>query len=329
MQRFKSFAERYPLLFSLIVFLVLPLLVTALIAGGGYLLLGEYDAMRFFNPTRLVIFGVYLLIAWRFGWLRSFGLQSAGRWQTWLVMAGVLAASVIADVYILTGGTRMQLSPLGLGALGLYMLAAWRFGWLEDGFKSGGRWRPWLVLGALLVLSALPSGLVLRSSTGLQIAPGTPVGEILIKEAITGLFEETAFRGLILVLFLQVWGRENGNVWKAILVSSVLFGLWHYLGMLGNGSFSMVSLQVLGASLSGVFLAALMLHGKSLWIPIAAHALENGLVYLFAYQETFGATLADGAGLALVSLAQAVIALVLLYRWQSQPERQTLAAQAA
>jgi sodium transport system permease protein len=77
------------------------------------------------------------------------------------------------------------------------------------------------------------------------------------------LCEEVAFRGFILSGL-----RDMGHPWRAILVSSVLFGVAH----------SIVQ-QSIAAAILGVLLGYLAIRSGSLLCPIAFHAVHNGLIF--------------------------------------------------
>lgn len=71
--------------------------------------------------------------------------------------------------------------------------------------------------------------------------------------------EELMFRGLFVYRLAQGYGRRT-----AILGSALCFGIFHLLPW-----------QAIGAALAGVYLAWLVLRTRSIFIPMAAHALYN------------------------------------------------------
>lgn len=110
----------------------------------------------------------------------------------------------------------------------------------------------------------------------------------------TVLLEEIAFRA---VLFSML-ARRYGLVW-AIVVSSVIFGLWHILPSIGThesnpalgsiagegrkGNILAVALSVLTTSLAGVLFVALRLVSGSVLAPMGFHWATNGLGYAFSW----------------------------------------------
>jgi membrane protease YdiL (CAAX protease family) len=74
--------------------------------------------------------------------------------------------------------------------------------------------------------------------------------------------EELFFRGILLHRWARRWGTPT-----AVVASSALFAVLHG--------------EWIGHFLFGVAMAALYLRTRRLWMPIAAHALNNGTVALF------------------------------------------------
>jgi len=110
----------------------------------------------------------------------------------------------------------------------------------------------------------------------------------------TVLLEEIAFRA---VLFSML-ARRFGVVW-AIVISSILFGLWHVLPSIGTheqnpalgsvvgegwrGNVLAVALSVLTTTVAGVLFAAMRLLSGSVLAPMGLHWATNGLGYAFSW----------------------------------------------
>lgn len=100
---------------------------------------------------------------------------------------------------------------------------------------------------------------------------------------LTGISEELVFRGVILGGLLAMSTHTSKNRWKAILISSILFGSMHLLNLFSSNQVSptMVYIQVLYATFLGIYLASLFIVSKTLWLPIIAHTLID----LFGFLE--------------------------------------------
>jgi membrane protease YdiL (CAAX protease family) len=92
----------------------------------------------------------------------------------------------------------------------------------------------------------------------------------------TGIFEEAVFRGVVLYSFLRLWGNEKHGVFKSVIYCSALFGLVHIDRYVAYGGYIDDTIfRVLSTFLAGIFYGALLLHGKSIWIPIVCHSAGN------------------------------------------------------
>ncbi|MFA7324064.1 MAG: CPBP family intramembrane glutamic endopeptidase [Candidatus Nanopelagicales bacterium] len=110
----------------------------------------------------------------------------------------------------------------------------------------------------------------------------------------TVLLEEIAFRS---VLFAML-ARRYGLVW-AIVVSCLVFGLWHVLPSIGTheqnpalgsvvgegrrGNILAVLLSVVTTGLSGIVFVGLRLVSGSVLAPMGFHWATNGLGYAFSW----------------------------------------------
>lgn len=164
--------------------------------------------------------------------------------------------------------------------------------WREMGWAWG---RPSGLALAVGLGLLLPAPLFLAGVMGLGggvVPPSAFEGPLLLYALLvriplgTALFEETAFRGVL----LGVWVRERG-LRRGVVGSSLAFGLWHLaptwerLAGLGVPLASwQVALALAGAVaatfLGGLFFAALRLRAGSLLAPVLAHALINDLALL-------------------------------------------------
>lgn len=111
--------------------------------------------------------------------------------------------------------------------------------------------------------------------------------------------EEVLFRGVLLHRFAHKWGLT-----RAIAVSSLIFGTLHA--------------DILGHAVFGAVLCLLYVRSGTLWLPIAIHALNNGLavaasaIPFMADDGTY--TLAEFRRQWYVGLLAGAFAIPLLYR---------------
>jgi len=110
---------------------------------------------------------------------------------------------------------------------------------------------------------------VALNSMHLSFAQHT-LGDILLSALLCiaiGTTEEFIFRGLVYIRALRK-GR-----WYATCFSSLTFGLIHGLNFLAGQRALTTLAQVISATGMGFFLLGLMVYTRSIWTPVAIHAL--------------------------------------------------------
>jgi membrane protease YdiL (CAAX protease family) len=133
--------------------------------------------------------------------------------------------------------------------------------------KKIGRFSPKAILGFLLFLYLLQItvGYIEFQNTGLLF--GLPLKPILV---LAPIYEELIFRGFILGAFMKVFSWK-----KAVIYSSLLFGLWHLKNIFYYEP-QQVLTQVLYTGLFlGPILAGLTIKFKSIWPAVIVHYLNN------------------------------------------------------
>ena len=196
----------------------------------------------------------------------------------------------------------------GLVAFGaafmLFKLSILRSAGLTKPVPTKSLWLVWPI-----IIMAVLNGFSLLDGT-MKIDFSWPTVDLLFLLApiTTGFVEELVCRGFILTIMLDKYGTTKKGVYKAVLLSSVLFGLLHFMNLLtGRGTFVQVGSQVLYAIFLGVFFSAIFIRCKSLWPAIIAHAVFDfmGSVQEIAIGSTFNNTMGGNATWqsALISLA--------------------------
>ncbi|MFW9910646.1 MAG: lysostaphin resistance A-like protein [Candidatus Thorarchaeota archaeon] len=93
---------------------------------------------------------------------------------------------------------------------------------------------------------------------------------------IPGLFEEVAYRGVILVLLLRKYSEK-----ASVVISGIMFGVSHIINILAGGVSWNTLTQVLTGILIGVLFAYIVLKSGTLLITVVIHYLYNSLSILF------------------------------------------------
>jgi hypothetical protein len=99
-----------------------------------------------------------------------------------------------------------------------------------------------------------------------DLPPGSP--SLLI--SIPSIFEEVAFRGIVLTVFLRKYSER-----QSIIFSSLGFGLMHALNLVGGADLVWTMGQVIWAFLIGLFYGYVFVRTRSLLPPMIVHYLGN------------------------------------------------------
>jgi CAAX protease family protein len=220
--------------------------------------------------------------------------------RCFLLTVGVLVLFTVARGYGLLGPDLVAIGLL-TAALGLI---AWTAGaTLTDvglgraDARAGLRYGAGafgVVLLVLVVAAAIPATNGFLHDSRAQIDGGRLLYELGVPILLlTAIPEEFAFRGVLLGSALRLWGP-----WRASLITSALFGLWHIAPTLHTmsdnhvfrGEAASVAGQVLLVlgSIAVTFVAGLIfcwlrLRSRSLIAPVMAHVATNGLALTVAW----------------------------------------------
>jgi membrane protease YdiL (CAAX protease family) len=109
MARFNRFAVKRPFLFGLVLILIYSFLGT--ITYPIHFLFPETGVGQLYGDAaaKLVIFAVFVLLLWRFGWLRASGLTSLRPSWGWLLFLGLFVFKLFGELYAFTGDIALVL----------------------------------------------------------------------------------------------------------------------------------------------------------------------------------------------------------------------------
>ena len=127
----------------------------------------------------------------------------------------------------------------------------------------------WIALGLFIVWGAC---------LGIVFKPGMPDIETLAFQAtMPGLAEEIAYRGIAPAILLTLMNRKprvDDIPWAVILVTSIMFGLWHSLSF-SHGRIGFDLMSGLFPFIGSVPGGWLRFKTKSLLVPVLGHSLAN------------------------------------------------------
>ena len=103
-----------------------------------------------------------------------------------------------------------------------------------------------------------------------QLQPAFSIFSFFLSMALVGVAEEFLFRGVIAQSLLERFGTGRAGVWKACLLSGLLFGAAHLTNLLSSAPFGVLMQCVFAASLGTLF-AAIYFRTGNLWVTVFLH----------------------------------------------------------
>ncbi|MCR5656170.1 MAG: CPBP family intramembrane metalloprotease [Butyrivibrio sp.] len=166
------------------------------------------------------------------------------------------------------------------------VLKDWIFGLRKEGIISG------LKRYGLLALVATVA-VAISFCIGLYPLDNSPtVWRVLIEGILyyvgVGIMEELYLRGLMQNILENAFGDRKNATLYAILITSVLFGAGHIFGAIGQPLFTIVC-KALWATGLGVYLGAVYVKTRNLWVPIILHTIIDfcGIPVCFATNKGY------------------------------------------
>lgn len=210
--KFENFTIRYPILFGLILIVLFSILSTLTWPITHIEVdLPVKDAGESFS--KLTIAACFLLLLWKFGWLKDAGFLSAGGISIWAITLGLLVYKVIFSVFAFTGSFQMGLPPLNRSLPILF--SAFATSLLEESMYRGllltAMVKAWGSTRRGLTSAAFLSGLFWATLHifNLIINPFTVVGLQILSVTLSGFFYAA------IIIF-------SGSIWPAIVFHMVV-----------------------------------------------------------------------------------------------------------
>lgn len=89
-----------------------------------------------------------------------------------------------------------------------------------------------------------------------------------------GANEEIWMRSLILNSFISKYGASKKSLWKAIIMSAIIFGLIHIPNIFFMEPLTLM-VQVINAMSAGILFAVIFIKCKNIWAGITVHAIVD------------------------------------------------------
>ena len=196
-----------------------------------------------------------------------------------LLMAGAVALTFIPITALFTGFLDETAADFLAGFLEqtvvsmLLILLMHKLGILNKAGFSRRIEKIWLIWPGVLFLLFNANGWI---SGEIVIDQNYPIRIILymLLYLSTGLFEELLCRGFVLTVMLEKWGMKKNGGYLAVLLSSILFGCFHFVHFfLGHMSFIAAVAQTTYSMFIGVFMCAIFIRNKSIYPAVILHGL--------------------------------------------------------
>jgi uncharacterized protein len=135
------------------------------------------------------------------------------------------------------------------------------------------------VITAMLCVIYFVLNIALQSGLGARFSPHVKLPALLYQATMPGLAEEFVYRGVLLLLLDESFGRSwrflGAQFGWALVIVSVLFGLMHGLDIHGFGIRHVYWREMLYAFVMGVILAWLRERTGSVWPCVVLHNFAN------------------------------------------------------
>lgn len=182
-------------------------------------------------------------------------------------------------------------------------------------FKNG--WREfWLSIIIMICVSALAFSLGLIGKYNYIPSAEKVIIEGFLYYVSVAIIEELYIRALLLNIIERIAYQNKHATLIAIVVSSLIFGLGHIPGMIGQDALTIVCRIIWTISL-GIYLGIIYKKSNNLWLPIVAHALIDfcGVCFCFVTKPIFPI-----ATVISIATLYSAVAIVLLYKYFIKPQ---------
>jgi membrane protease YdiL (CAAX protease family) len=178
--------------------------------------------------------------------------------------------------------------------------------------------RAWVMVLPVAVYALIVYPLLFTGTLALNLSKPNVAAGVALNGFAAGVLEELVFRGLILSLLLSANSddRRLGNVWRAILVSSLFFSVPHALNLFAGHAEARVVAQLVWAFLLGIVFACLRIAGKSIWPVAVLHGALNAFVHVNRLGIEIQPSLLYAAALAFAPIPLCIYCAVLLRKQQ-------------
>lgn len=154
----------------------------------------------------------------------------------------------------------------------------------------------------LLSIISLVNNLKMCLSSKSPVQPPMDWIIFLLSMFAVGLFEETTFRGFALNILLDRFHNSKRVIFLSLILSSILFGCIHFGNLLVGAPLGSVFIQVISASILGIYFGAIYLRSGNLYVVIFLHALFDAAQLMTSGIFTSSTLVGNLSGYGLINL---------------------------
>lgn len=138
---------------------------------------------------------------------------------------------------------------------------------------------------------------------------------------LVGVTEEFLCRGVLAELLRRHYGATPAGIWKAVVISGVLFGLAHLTNLFTAKPLG-VLVQCVSAGAMGMAFAAIYFRTGCIWVTVALHAFVDfaALITNGLYSGTVDEVISEYTPANLVAVVPYVIVILVLLRQKKMNE---------
>jgi membrane protease YdiL (CAAX protease family) len=186
-------------------------------------------------------------------------------------------------------------------------------------FKGNHFFKSLFTFGLVGVIGSLGAFAFNLGEIDLKPTAFTIIGYLLMNLSIA-FSEEVLFRGIMMNLMKKVWRGQEKVILKAVLASSLLFGLKHINNLLTYpNQIVTTGAQILFAGMAGMYLAAVYIRSQNIWVCIFIHFLEDTAVTIMELfsSQTLNNSVADigimqASMMILIQIPYVIVCLLML-----------------
>jgi membrane protease YdiL (CAAX protease family) len=197
----------------------------------------------------------------------------------------------------------------------MMILAIRKRKWVPNALTSPSP-RSWAIIFPVAAYSLVVYPLLFTGRLALNLGQPNLAAGVAFNGFAAGALEELVFRGLILSLLLS--GNSDGhnptNIWRAIIISALLFSVPHALNVFVGHAVVRVLAQLVWAFQLGIVFACLRIAGRSIWPVVVLHGAMNAFVHVNRLGIEIEPSLARAAALALAPVPLCIYGAILLHK---------------